>query len=209
MPQTDFYNINSCQPELIEGGSCMKNHTGFDKLRLTISSYKKFYWFIAFIIVCIAALSFKHATNKTGTLKVTFVNTANGKVITLRDSVYKNAFGEEYSINKLKYYISNFSVPGSGIAFEMDPYHLINASEESNNSFEISLSPGKYKSISFLLGVDSARNCSGAQSGALDPTNDMFWTWNSGYVMFKLEGTSAASKADLQRIEHHIGGYKA
>ena len=36
----------------------------------------------------------------------------------------------------------------------------------------------------------------------------MFWTWNSGYVIFKMEGESTASTADLNRIEHHIGGYK-
>ena len=35
----------------------------------------------------------------------------------------------------------------------------------------------------------------------------MFWTWNSGYIFFKLEGSSPASTADRQRIEHHIGGY--
>ena len=35
----------------------------------------------------------------------------------------------------------------------------------------------------------------------------MFWSWNSGYVFFKMEGYSSASTADLQRIEHHIGGY--
>ena len=36
----------------------------------------------------------------------------------------------------------------------------------------------------------------------------MFWTWNTGYVIFKLEGNSDASQADLPRIEQHIGGYK-
>ena len=70
------------------------------------------------------------------------------------------------------------------------------------------LQAGKYDKLQFLLGVDSIRNCSGAQTGALDPMNGMFWTWNSGYIMFKLEGNSTASTADLQRIEHHIGGYK-
>jgi hypothetical protein len=90
---------------------------------------------------------------------------------------------------------------------EADPYHLINAAAESN-AVEILLNPGEYKGISFLLGIDSISNCSGAQTGALDPTNDMFWTWNTGYVIFKLEGTSTASTSDLQRIEHHIGGYK-
>ena len=36
----------------------------------------------------------------------------------------------------------------------------------------------------------------------------MFWTWNNGYIFFKLEGSSDASTADLKRIEHHIGGFK-
>lgn len=159
------------------------------------------------IMSCMMLLSFKIATNKTGTLKISFINTANGRPIVLHDSLYNNAFGEPYTISKLKYYISNVIIHGSNQLPENDPFHLINAAEV-NNSFEITLNEGNYKKIQFLLGVDSMHNCSGAQTGALDPLNDMFWTWNNGYVMFKLEGNSAASTADLQRIEHHIGGYK-
>ena len=166
--------------------------------------------FISLLICCLfafPALSFKNNHVKPGILIIKFINRANDKMIFLRDSVYKNSFGEEYTISKLKYYIGRVSVPGSQIYKENDFYHLINAAD-SDNSFRISVDPGSYKSIQFLLGVDSLSNCSGAQSGALDPVNDMFWTWNSGYVMFKLEGTSAASTADLQRIEHHVGGFK-
>jgi hypothetical protein len=47
--------------------------------------------------------------------------------------------------------------------------------------------------IRFLLGVDSARNVSGIQTGALDPARGMFWTWNSGYVMAKIEGSSPSA----------------
>jgi len=36
----------------------------------------------------------------------------------------------------------------------------------------------------------------------------MFWTWNSGYVMFKLEGNSPASNIINHRIEYHIGGFE-
>ena len=207
MFQFDFHNTNNSPAELVEAGSCVKNNTGFEKPSRAKRPYFKFYWFTAFMIAGIFISSFKHAGNKTGTLKVRFVNMANGKVITLRDSIYKNAFGEEYSVSKLKYYISNVLIPGSGQLTEKDDYHLINA-EEAVNSFEITMNAGDYKKIQFLVGVDSIRNCSGAQTGALDPMNDMFWTWNTGYIMFKLEGTSASSTADLHRIEHHIGGYK-
>ena len=49
---------------------------------------------------------------------------------------------------------------------------------------------------------------SGAQTGALDPANDMFWTWNSGYIMAKLEGQSSFSTLINNEIEYHIGGFK-
>lgn len=143
-----------------------------------------------------------------GTLFVRFINTANGKPVALTDSTYSNFFGEQYSIRKLKYYISHFAITtGNGKTKTWDECRLIdeNAGE---TGFQLTAAAGRYEKIGFLLGVDSARNCSGAQDGALDPMNGMFWTWNSGYIMFKLEGYSTASTADLQRIEHHIGGYK-
>ena len=146
-------------------------------------------------------------SGKTGSLKIIFSNTANGKAIILRDSLYSNYFGEQYSISKLKYYISNITMGDNGSNDNMGGYYLMNATT-GDSSFELPLQPGNYNSLEFLLGVDSIRNCSGAQTGALDPMNDMFWTWNSGYVMFKMEGNSPASTSDLQRIEHHVGGYK-
>src|SRR4051794_25990226 len=84
----------------------------------------------AFILTGI--LSFKNPSNKPGTLRITFVNTANGKKISLRDSMYTNAFGEQYNISKLKYYISNFFIPGSEQLPENDPYHLMNAADSNH-----------------------------------------------------------------------------
>lgn len=139
------------------------------------------------------------------TLKIIFKNTANHKPIVLRDSNYITPSGETYQITKLKYYISNIKF-GDNILKEEDNVQLI--TEPMSTSFSIPVKAGSYRQIHFLLGVDSLLNCSGAQEGALDPMNDMFWTWNSGYVMFKLEGISENSRADKNRIEHHIGGYR-
>lgn len=154
-------------------------------------------------------IEIKNPPSKKGRLKITFANTANGQMITLRDSVYRDYFGEQYTINKLRYYISNIVLfrSGNNKKTSANGYYLVDEARKEN-SFTLSLDPGNYNNFQFLVGVDSARNCSGAQTGALDPMNDMFWTWNSGYVMFKLEGTSKASTADLNRIEHHIGGYQ-
>ena len=117
-----------------------------------------------------------------------------------------NDFGETYKISKLKYYVSNVRFE-TGDKKQMNrEVFLIDAAKQ--NSISIKMPFRKITGISFLLGVDSILNCSGAQSGALDPLNDMFWTWNNGYIFFKLEGSSDVSTGDLNRIEHHIGGFK-
>jgi hypothetical protein len=45
---------------------------------------------------------------------------------------------------------------------------------------ELNTSLKNITAIKFLLGVDSLKNVSGIQTGALDPAKGMFWTWNTG-----------------------------
>jgi len=97
-----------------------------------------------------------------------------------------------------------------GYEFISQGYFLINEEDKSSLQITIdSIPKGEYNTISFTLGVDSVDNCSGAQSGALDPVNGMFWAWNSGYIFLKMEGISSASNSTGKRLEFHIGGYKA
>jgi hypothetical protein len=150
----------------------------------------------------------KTTAQQNGTLRISFVNIVNGVPLVLNDAEYTNPFHEKYRIGKLKYYVSNVEAQNKrGIQKERNSYHLLNAADEQTMRFSFSLRSGSYDTLSFLLGVDSLRNCSGAQTGALDPLNDMFWTWNSGYVMFKMEGSSPASDQIGNRFEYHIGGY--
>ncbi len=144
----------------------------------------------------------------TGKMRINFIHTVNSRPFFLRDSIYINANNETYSITKLKYYLFNFKLNDQPIYSPQGKYILVNA-EKNENTIEFENVPvGNYSSLSFELGIDSIDNCSGAQSGVLDPINDMFWTWNSGYVFFKMEGSSPNSTADLNRIEYHLGGYK-
>lgn len=146
------------------------------------------------------------AQHKTGELLINFQHIANGKPMILKDSSYTNSFNENYNITRLKYYISNVHCEGQLIGKSSHNIFLVDASEES--TVRLNVPAGTYNQLYFTLGVDSIFNCSGAQDGALDPLNGMFWTWNSGYIFFKLEGFSSSSTADLNRIEHHIGGYR-
>lgn len=147
---------------------------------------------------------------ESGFLRIHFLHEANGKPLVLHDSIYANRAGETYSIKKLQYYLGNFRISGTVSYPEGDAYFLVRQPYmEEALALDLKLPAGTYTSVGFTLGIDSIDHCSGAQTGALDPINNMFWTWNNGYVVFKLEGNSASSPSDLGRIEHHIGGYKA
>jgi hypothetical protein len=172
----------------------------------------KFSFYLNTLVLCCFYSNAKAQPNspaeEKGYLKIIFNNIINNEPVVLYDSTYVNPFGETYRLTKLKYYISNTVLYSKGKAIRLsNDYHLIDQSSDSSLYFTVAFPENEYDSIQFLLGVDSAMNTSGAQTGALDPMNDMFWTWNSGYVMQKLEGNSPQSKIVNNKIEYHIGGF--
>jgi len=140
------------------------------------------------------------------TIKLNII--ANGTKLVL-DRPYTNDLGEDYSVSAFKFYMSNLSISDEAGASsaEQESYHLVDASDTTTRTFNIMMGRIGFDKIRFMIGVDSLRNVSGAQTGALDPVNGMFWTWNSGYIMAKLEGTSPSSPDPGQRFQYHIGGY--
>lgn len=126
-------------------------------------------------------------------------------------SNYFNSWGEQFSVSAFKFYISHIQLitSDSGTVYDVNKneYFLVNFADSNAAVVQLKAVPNKYIRISFLLGVDSIRNVSGAQTGALDPANGMFWTWNSGYIMAKLEGNSPASSQVNNKFEYHIGGF--
>ena len=145
---------------------------------------------------------------KTGTVKITFINTVKGTPLVLNTSVYTNPFAETYTVSKFKYYISNIGLNSSYDFYnENDSYHLVDAVNAASRTFSFTAKANAYFSLALTIGVDSLRNVSGAQTGALDPTNDMFWTWSTGYIMAKIEGNSPFSTQVNNKVEYHIGGF--
>ena len=123
--------------------------------------------------------------------------------------------GETLKVGKLVYYLSNLRLlraDGSGWTPSPDPktaegYWLVDLARPDSQRIRVSSAPaGEYTGIELLIGVDSARNGAGAQTGALDPALGMFWTWATGYIHFKLEGRSPASTEVDQAVTLHLGG---
>ena len=150
----------------------------------------------------------QQAQVKKDNLKISFVNTIDKQLLQL-DAAYTNCFNETFTITKLKYYISDVQLQTSNkknTDFKSN-YFLIDQEDSSSGNFSLMVANNTYTGISFLVGVDSLKNVSGAQSGSLDPLNGMFWTWSSGYIMFKIEGSSPQSASINNKLEYHIGGF--
>lgn len=127
-------------------------------------------------------------------------------------NTYTNAHNETFRLRAFKFYISAIDlindVTGATYQLDRNQYYLIDCADSASLTFKFKAPASRYNKIAFTVGVDSIRNVSGAQTGALDPANGMFWTWNSGYIMAKLEGYSAVSTQPNQLFEYHIGGFK-
>lgn len=145
-----------------------------------------------------------------GSVKMEFTNRVGNDPMSLGLPQYFNANGDQYSITKFNYFVTNIKLNNANGSqyVETESYHLLKQTEPGSLTFDLAQVPnGTYKSITFTIGVDSARNVSGAQTGALDQNNDMYWDWNSGYIMVKMEGTSTASSQPGDILQFHMGGF--
>lgn len=147
-----------------------------------------------------------------GTLNLTFNNT-----ITLGES-YNNTSGESYTVNELKYIISNIVLTrkdGSLILYPQDQsYFVINEADVNSLTIQLDDIPsGAYTSVTFGFGVDPTKYP--IESGTLNfiPTAEeagMLWTWSAGYKFIKLEGNYIAqNETEEAPYLIHVGSHGA
>ena len=178
------------------------------------TTFIKYSLLTAMILFCASSCKKKDppaATNSatTGKVKMEFFNKVGpSSDLSLNNQWYINENGDSFTVSKFNYYISNIILTGpNGASYtESNSYHLLQQSDLTSLTFDMTDIPATtYDSVSFLVGVDELHNTSGAQTGALDPLNAMFWDWNTGYIMLKLEGHSP--QAPGGNIAFHCGGF--
>lgn len=116
--------------------------------------------------------------------------------------------GDTLNFTNFRYYLSNIRLKNADGSWWVQPdsYFLLDLTNNTNPSVQLSGVPnGEYTEVSYVLGVDSLKNVSGAQSGDLSPALGMFWTWSSGYIMLKAEGLSPNSTSGS--FAYHLGGF--
>lgn len=119
----------------------------------------------------------------------------DGQNIQLDSLMNIKGLNSEIEISKLRFYLGKSTEDKKNIQ-----YYLIDFSD--NSTLTIPTQNNLLRPYYYYLGVDSMTNSSGAQGGALDPMNDMYWSWQSGYINLKLEGN-----IDNMPFTYHLGGF--
>jgi hypothetical protein len=143
------------------------------------------------------------------------------KSLVLSSGSYVTAHQESFRVTLFQYYISNLRLvksDGSEWVLPQDSsYFLIKSSEPVSGQIRLpNLPSGEYVGLKFMLGIDSLRNTMplSRRKGCLDigaEANGMYWSWNAGYIFFKLEGLSPQAPADKtsgkNEFTFHVGLY--
>jgi hypothetical protein len=141
--------------------------------------------------------------------KINFDANFNQNKLELNKYILLNK-SDSISIETIKFYISYIQLLNNDSIKYQEPnsYHLIDFENVSTKTISLNLPPNThYNIIKFNLGIDSATNVSGALGGELDPTKGMYWTWQNGYINFKLEGKSNICQSRNNEFQYHLGGY--
>lgn len=143
-------------------------------------------------------------------LLVLQLNHIAGSQVLEFDKRYLNQWGEQFTVDVFRYYLSNMVlIYDSATRIPLpETYFLVDQGKDASRTIQLPKIPeGNLTGIEMLIGVDAPRNYSGAQTGALDPALGMFWTWNSGYIMAKIEGSYLKGGNPNASYIWHCGGY--
>ncbi len=146
-----------------------------------------------------------------GSLNVSIQYNVDGNPLLSDSSIYQNAAGNRYSINRLEYFLSNFELlKNDGKRIKIKGVWYVDAFVSSKNTIKLDSIPvGNYDTLSFYIGLDSAQN----QTNFLPNTQEnqnMAWPtpMGGGYHFLKLEGYYTDINAVKSGYAMHLGKTK-
>jgi hypothetical protein len=133
---------------------------------------------------------------------------------------YITANNDTMNFSLFNYFVSNIELvkaDGSVYTYPTDSsYFLVKEAYDSTRTINLKNIPaGEYVGVRLIIGVDSLRNTMPltSRTGILDPSTGaagMYWSWNTGYIFLKSEGTCSSSPSMMgmsKMFQHHVGLY--
>jgi hypothetical protein len=161
--------------------------------------------------VLLILMSTRFVFCQTNAVHISITTTYANAPVSIVDSAFKLNDTTHLQIDVLKFYVTNvqFLNKGKIVFAEKNSVHLIDFTQPKRTQFIIQNSTNVvFDSIKFSIGIDSLYNTLGAMGNDLDPTKGMYWTWQSGYINFKLEGESNVCASHNKEFQYHLGGYQ-
>jgi hypothetical protein len=120
---------------------------------------------------------------------------------------YTNAFGNQYSVATLKYFVSDLVLTmKDGKEIYIDVEHYVDAMDKNTLMFDpaVAIPRGEYRSVSFVFGLTNEKNINGVFPNP--PENNMEWPipLGGGYHYMKLEG-KIDNAGEIKNFQAHTG----
>ena len=147
-----------------------------------------------------------------GTLKINIIGKhGSDDFVLYSDAV--NTSGLDYRVEQIKFYVSNITTGNinTNDAFLVDLVNNHLSEGSTGESISISLTPGDYSGLSFLIGLDSLTNHGDPslyeQEHPLSSFTGMHWDWSQGYKFMILDGKTDSDNDSIPDLSYsyHIG----
>lgn len=141
---------------------------------------------------------------------ITFTHDFDGTTVTNNDFntiQYTNLFGNQMSVSKLRYLISDIRFyKSNGDSVVVDGYNLIDLTVAGSETYALgNVSHDTYTGIGFIIGFDENDNV----SNQYPDLNAVNWNWpaglGGGYHYMQLEGQYIDSNAATGSFAYHYG----
>ncbi len=142
-----------------------------------------------------------------GTVELIFEHEVNGQDLVLNEFLYTCEAGYEFSVIRLKYYISNFVLTrDDGTEYRLDKVHYRELGVDATRTLEMADVPaGTYTSLSFIYGLDQETNVPGGLENTTTNIN-MEWPMPPGYHYMKFEGKyKIPGTGEVKAFNTHTG----
>ncbi len=157
-------------------------------------------------LICVFFLVISICFLKAQNSEIAFLPTYGDAKLGLNTPYFCTSTNDSIQFTTVKFYVSHIKLyKQQAVVYKSSTPKLVDISKSS--SLVITASISSFDSISFMIGVDSLTQVSGAYGGDLDPTNGMYWTWQSGYINAKIEGNAKACPTRNNQFQLHLGGY--
>jgi len=149
--------------------------------------------------------------DKPATISFEFTHSVGTRTFIKDSLLYVNAAGNHYEVNDLQYFVSEIilnKADGEKIAITADKgIHYVDIDIPGTLNWTIGqeIPTGEYISVSFIFGIDEAKNKTGLFVNP--PERDMFWPepMGGGYHYMKMNGQWLDTLNQLTPFNFHIG----